>query len=364
MAVIVVRDGRLPGGAAEAVAGAGGSAVVVGSDAEAGARALLGATSVWWADTGPGLRPALLARGLAPWLARIPLIVMPASPDGRDLAPRVAALLGRPLVARALTVGIHDTDTDTDTDPDADAVPPRRVVRASVVRIDDRVQVPVEIEGPAVVTLVPQGQAISTSGPPPTVTPLPSILPLPAVDVPLSPVEQQEHREGGPLDPPAPGDPEVLAVLEPDLHTMDLADASRVLAGGAGLAAGADHRTAVQMFELLGEVAACLGGSAGATRVATDAGWAAYSRQIGTTGVTIDPDLYIAFGISGATQHVSGLGTPRHVVSVNLDGTCPMTALADLGLVTDAPQLLVELAHRFGVVDPAATAERTAADGA
>lgn len=162
---------------------------------------------------------------------------------------------------------------------------------------------------------------------------------------------------------PTPGDPEVLAVLEPDLHTMDLADATRVLAGGAGLAAGADGRTAVAMFDLLAEVAACMGGSAGATRVATDAGWAAYSRQIGTTGVTIDPDLYIAFGISGATQHVSGLGTPRHIISVNTDGTCPMTAMADLGLVTDAPQLLVELAHRFGMTDPVATAGKAAADG-
>ena len=53
-----------------------------------------------------------------------------------------------------------------------------------------------------------------------------------------------------------------------------------------------------------------MGGSAGATRVATDAGWTGYERQIGTTGVAIDPDLYIAFGVSGAAQHVGGLGTP------------------------------------------------------
>jgi electron transfer flavoprotein alpha subunit len=367
VAVIVVRDGRLPGGAAEAVAGAGGTAVVVGSDAETGASALIGATAVWWADTGPGLRPGSLAGWLAPLLTPIPLIVMPASPDGRDLAPRVAALLGRPLVARALTVSLdgdhdhdHDADHDHDHDHDADhdhdhdhvaeGAPPDRMVRATVVRIDDRVEVPVEIAGPAVVTLVPQGHAPNRSDPPPTVAPLPTM-------------EHQQGRGSGSGGRPTPADPEVLAVLEPDLHTMDLADATRVLAGGAGLASGADGRTAVEMFELLAEVAACLGGSAGATRVATDAGWAAYSRQIGTTGVTIDPELYIAFGVSGATQHVSGLGTPRHIVSVNTDGTCPMTAMADLGLVTDAPQLLVELAHRLGVMDPAATAGKAAADG-
>ena len=79
-----------------------------------------------------------------------------------------------------------------------------------------------------------------------------------------------------------------------------------------------------------------MGGSAGATRVATDAGWTGYERQIGTTGVTIDPDLYIAFGVSGAAQHVGGLGSPRHIVSVNTDASSPMTAMADLGLVTDA----------------------------
>lgn len=86
--------------------------------------------------------------------------------------------------------------------------------------------------------------------------------------------------------------------------------------------------------------------------MATDAGWTGYERQIGTTGVAIDPDLYIAFGIAGAAQHIGGLGTPRHVISVNIDGSSPMTAMADLGLVTDAKALLVELAQRLGVAVP------------
>ncbi len=139
-------------------------------------------------------------------------------------------------------------------------------------------------------------------------------------------------------------------MLEPDVRTMDLSESRRVVAGGAGLAAGADDRQAAARFELLEQVAAAIGASAGATRVATDAGWTGYERQIGTTGVTIGPELYMAFGISGATQHVGGIGTPRHVVSVNTDSSCPMTAAADLGLVTDAAALLVELAERFGLV--------------
>ena len=110
-------------------------------------------------------------------------------------------------------------------------------------------------------------------------------------------------------------------------------------------------------------MAAALGGSAGATRVATDAGWTGYERQIGTTGVTVDPDLYVALGVSGAAQHTGGIGTPRHVVSVNTDPSCPMTAMADLGLVTDAGALLAELAARLGVHDSDRDAAAVAADG-
>ena len=136
----------------------------------------------------------------------------------------------------------------------------------------------------------------------------------------------------------------MVEVLPPDPATMDLAEAPRILAGGAGLHA--------DDFGLLGSVAAALGASMGATRVVTDAGWVPFERQIGTTGVTVDPDLYIAFGISGAVQHTAGLGTPDHVISVNVDPSCPMMALADLALVTDAPAFLRALAERLGVAIP------------
>ena len=114
---------------------------------------------------------------------------------------------------------------------------------------------------------------------------------------------------------------------------------------------------------LLQRVASALGASAGATRVVTDAGWVGFERQIGTTGVTIDPDLYLAFGISGASQHTGGLGAPTHIVSVNTDPFCPMTAMADLGLVTDAGELLRVLAVRLGIDAPGA-AEGTVATNA
>jgi electron transfer flavoprotein alpha subunit len=144
-----------------------------------------------------------------------------------------------------------------------------------------------------------------------------------------------------------------VEVLEPDPDTMDLAEAGRVLAAGAGLVgrhAGAEAGPAA--MTLLQRVASALGASMGATRVVTDAGWVGFERQIGTTGVTIDPDLYVAFGISGASQHTGGLGAPTHIVSVNIDPSCPMTAMADLGLVTDAGELLRVLAGRLGIEVP------------
>ncbi|MGH9080511.1 MAG: mycofactocin-associated electron transfer flavoprotein alpha subunit, partial [Acidimicrobiales bacterium] len=248
-------------------------------------------------------------------------------PDGRDLAPRLAAVLGRPLVAGA--IGAH-----CGTGEDG-----RSTVRAKVSRLDDRVLVPVTVAGPAIVTLLPASGDGAPAGGVPDIEPLV-----------LSP------GPGSGRGSVVGDDPETMALLEPDVRTMDLSDATRVVAGGAGLAAGTDDRGARARFELLEQVAAAIGASTGATRVASDAGWTGYERQIGTTGVSIDPDLYVAFGVSGATQHIGGIGSPRHVISVNTDGSCPMTAMADLGLVTDAPALLLELANRLGAAADSAGA--------
>lgn len=324
VAVVIARDGRLPVGAAEAVAEATGRGIVVGSGAESAARTIPGAVHLRWAETGPGLRPAALAAALAPVVTDAALVVLPASPDGRDLAPRLAAALDRPLVARVTSAVVAR---------DADGAP---CIRAEAARVDDRVLVPVDVRGSAVVTLAVGGRPGGHGG----------------TGTPDAVVEVLELT----LDA-AEADPELVDVLAPDLRTMDLADATRVVAGGAGLVAGMDDARATGTFGLLAQVAAALGGSAGATRVATDAGWTGYERQIGTTGVTVDPDLYVALGVSGAAQHTGGIGTPRHVVSINTDPSCPMTAMADLGLVTDAAALLDELARRLGVTEePAAAA--------
>lgn len=312
VAVVVARDGRLPAGAAEAVAEAGGRVVVVGTGAAAAAAALPGAGQIWAAETPTAAPP--LARSLAAFLADAPLVILPASPDGRDLAPHLAAELGRPLLAgstRAEWEAGH--------------------CRAELLRADGQVSVAARVAGPAVATIWPASRPAG---------PAASAAVVSAVD--LAPVTAP------------PGTVVTTGVTAPDPATMDLAEAGAVLAGGAGLVpAGATPEQARAMFGLLVEVAAALGASAGATRVVTDAGWMAPDRQIGTTGVTLQPETYVAFGVSGATQHTGGIGDPGCVISVNLDANCPMTALADLGVVADAPAVLVELAGRLGVTVPA-----------
>jgi electron transfer flavoprotein alpha subunit len=319
VAVLVARGGQPPLGADETVAEADGMAVVVGDGAEEAAAALTTARRAWWGDTGPGMRTGPLASVLVEVVSEVPLLLLPASADGRDLAPRLAAVLGRPLLAyatRIVPVGASGS-------------------RAELSRLDGRLAVEVESDGPAVATLVPGVRGAEPVG---------DSMSTEALDLPPSPAAHEV---------------EVFDVIEPDPETMDLTEAGRVVGGGGGLVPrGVGQAEGLALFTLLGLVAGALGASVGATRVATDAGWIDHDRQIGTTGVTVHPDLYVAFGVSGASQHTGGLGAPRHVVSVNTDPSCPMTAMADLGIVTDARGLLLELAHRLEVDVPAGVVQR------
>lgn len=336
VAVLVCRAGEPPAGADEAVAEAGGLAVVAGHGAERAARALTAAHRVWTIETPPGLRVGALAARLAPLLATSPLVILPTSADGRDLAPRLAAALDRPLLAAATGVTLVEASMGGVTE-----------VLATLTRLDDRLTLPVRVPAPVVATL-PVGVRSVT---PAATTELIELLP-PAASA-------GDGRWDDPLDV------EVLEVLEPDAVTMDLAGAPRVVAGGAGLLPpGADEATGRAVFEVLGRVAAALGACVGATRVVTDAGWLGVDRQIGTTGTTLDPVLYLALGISGAVHHVGGIGAPAHVISVNTDASCSMTAMATLGLVTDARALLAELARRLGIDVPPEAGLSTAPGGA
>jgi len=298
IAVIPVRGAVLPAGADETVAEAGGVVLLVGSGTgEAAASLAVDAVSVATAEMG---HPAFggWAAALAPILAAYHAVLLPASPDGRDLAPRLAAAMERPLLAGATEY---------------------RDGQARLARRSGLVMEQVVADGPVVVTLQPGVRGTE---------PRQRDLPVP---------EPVTARVAGRHDAT------VLDVVPPDPGTMDLAESRRIVAGGAGLRGPAD-------FRLLTLVADAIGASMGATRVVADMGWVAHERYIGTTGVAVNPELYVALGISGAIQHVTGLGTPRHVVAVNTDPSCPMMAMADLALVTDAPGLLEALARRLGVV--------------
>jgi electron transfer flavoprotein alpha subunit len=123
-----------------------------------------------------------------------------------------------------------------------------------------------------------------------------------------------------------------IEVQAPSPEQVELEVAERIVAGGRGV--GREGFTNIAAFARL------LGASVGATRVATDRGWVEQIRQIGATGKSVHPRLYIACGISGAAQHTSGIREAQTIIAINPDRSAPIFTLADLGLLGDANQVL------------------------
>jgi len=117
-----------------------------------------------------------------------------------------------------------------------------------------------------------------------------------------------------------------------ETETVNIADADIIVAGGRGIGPSG--------FKMLQELADLLGGAVGASRAAVDAGWISVHHQIGQTGRTVRPRLYIACGISGAIQHLAGMRTSERVVAINIDPEAPIFNIANVGLIADVREVI------------------------
>jgi electron transfer flavoprotein alpha subunit len=145
-----------------------------------------------------------------------------------------------------------------------------------------------------------------------------------------------------PLQPAAEGAQPwsvVRASVEP-AESLDVEDAEVVVAGGKGMGSP-------EGFQLLQELARCLGGAVGASRIAVDLGWAPKERLVGQTGKKVLPELYIACGISGAHQHQAGMKDARHILAINTDPGAPIFQVATWGILGDAPQVVREMIRQM-----------------
>jgi len=287
-------------------------AVAFAPDA-AGAAAELGAhgATTLFAGTDPLWGDLLLGGPAAAALASLiaehkpDLVLFGMTYNSRDVAGRLAARLGVPVIANGLDVS------------DGDGV----TVHSSAFGATQNVATRFEGAAPAIAIIRPKSFVAEPSGGAPAV--------VTEVTAPID-AKYQSARVTSRVADVAAG--------------PKLEDAPIVISGGRGLG---DPKN----FELLDQLAAVLGNAAvGASRAVVDAGWVPYAMQVGQTGKTVKPAVYLAFGISGAMQHTVGMKGAKAIVAVNRDENAPIFKLADLGVVGDAlkvlPALVEELQRR------------------
>ena len=224
------------------------------------------------------------------------LLLFGFTPDSRDVAGRLAARLGVGLIANAMEVGVDGGSVTA-------RVPYFGGAKVATYRTEAR---------PAIVLVRPKSYEASESGGEAEVR---EVAPTLGTNSKRARITDRQVEAG---------------------EQVKLEDAEVVVSGGRGLG-GPDN------FVLVEDLAQALGGAAGASRAIVDAGWVPYALQVGQTGKTVRPNVYIAAGISGAMQHTVGMKASKVVVAINKDAEAPILKMADLGVVGDVLKILPKL---------------------
>jgi electron transfer flavoprotein alpha subunit len=282
--------------------GASISAITWGADpAIAGVAGEYGATTLYdVGDLGGALPGVPVASAIAALVASVgapDAILIPTSYDGRDIAGRLSARLDRPVLTNV--TGLAD---------DGGLVTEHPVFGGS-----QTVKARFTGEGPGIFVIRAKSFAAEASG-------------GAAATVVAAP----------PGDVGATGTATIAATHVEERVGPKLEEAAVVVSGGRGLGEA-------DKYALIEETAKLLNGAAGASRAIVDAGWVPYSHQVGQTGKTVKPTVYIACGISGATQHMVGMKGSKNIVAINKDPDAPIFQIADFGIVGDVHKVLPAL---------------------
>lgn len=224
------------------------------------------------------------------------VIVIPTSYDGRDIAGRLSARLKRPVLTNA-------TNLSGDLHTEHQIFGGTQIVDA-------------HFTSPGVGIVVVRAKSFSAT---------------PAGGAPAT-VSQLSVPDLG-----RRGESTIINRHVEEVSGPKLEEASVVVSGGRGIGE-------VAGFAVIEEIASLLNGAAGASRAIVDAGWVPYSLQVGQTGKTVKPDVYIACGISGATQHMVGMKGSKTIIAINKDPDAPIFQIVDLGIVGDVKTVLPALA--------------------
>ncbi len=283
---------------------AGTVEAVAWGDATASAAATLGeygATTVHdVGDIGSALPGAPVAAAIAEAVgAGAPdAILFPATYDGRDIAGRLSVKLDRPVLTNV--VGLTEADGAL-------------VTQHAIFGGTQVASARFTGEGPGIFLVRAKSFPAEPSGGAPA-----NVVAAPAPDTGATNAAQVSARH-------------VEERVGPKLDEADV-----VVSGGRGLGEK-------ESYALIEELATLLKGAAGASRAIVDAGWVPYSHQVGQTGKTVKPTVYLACGISGATQHLVGMKNSKNIVAINKDQDAPIFGVADLGIVGDVHKVLPNL---------------------